>query len=78
MPVVVRFTNREPLLVEAADSVEQDKFLFAVTARWSQRAIALFDARDVVEAQVFRDGRLAEVVIGLGEECPSDERRPRR
>jgi hypothetical protein len=66
MAVVVRFTNREPLSVEAADAARHDNTLFIVTSQRSSRAIALFDARDVVEAQVFRDGRLAEIVAGLG------------
>jgi hypothetical protein len=68
MSVVVHFTNREPLSVEAADAARHDNTVFVVTARQSSRAIALFDARDVVEAQVFRDGRLAEIVVGLGVE----------
>ena len=74
MPVVVRFTNREPLLVESADSAKLEAALFIVRALWSPRAIALFDARNVVEAQVFRDGRLAEIVVGLGVDGANDAR----
>jgi hypothetical protein len=74
MSVVVHFTNREPLSVEAADAARHDNALFIVTSRRSSRAIALFDARDVVHAHVFRDGRLAEIVVGLGVDGADDAR----